>query len=266
MQEQTDFRSGITKNYVANLRPPPYQSSKRANMINMLTKREWSLLISIVVYSFIPVFGGLIRVLELAGGLALIPENPRALTDPLPVILHVLSSFTFCIAGAIQFLPSVRQHHPLAHRAMGRVLVIAGCISAASGLWMTYFYEFPEALQGSLLFSTRVILGFLMIGLIGWAVLAIRAGNVFQHGASMLRAYAIGQGASTQALFGIGWIIISGTEPTGFLRDAFMLVCWLLNMIAAEILIHRFIIYTRSSAPTPIEAGKQMSDLPPHEI
>jgi len=237
-----------------------------ANMINVLTKREWTLLISIIVYSFIPAFGGLIRLLELAGGPALIPENPRVLADPLPVILHIFSSFTFCVAGAVQFLPSVRHHHLLIHRAIGRVIVIAGCVSAASGLWMTYFYAFPEALQGSLLFSTRIILSVLMIGLIGWAVLAIRAGNVFQHGASMLRAYAIGQGASTQTLIGIGWIIILGAEPTGFLRDAFMLVCWLLNMLAAEILIYRFITNTNSPVQTSIKDGKQLNALPSHEL
>jgi len=231
-------------------------------MINVLTKREWAVFICLVLYSFIPAFGGMIRILELAGGPALIPENPRVLADPLPVILHILGSFTFCIAGAIQFLPSLRHHHPLTHRAMGRVVVIAGCVSAASGLWMTYFYAFPEVLQGSLLFSIRFILGFLMIGLIGWAVLAIRAGNVFRHRASMLRAYAIGQGASTQALFGIGWIIILGTEPAGLQRDGFMLVCWLLNMLAAEILIHRFNTNTRSSVPVAIKVGKQPSGLP----
>ncbi len=220
----------------------------------MLTKREWTVLVSIITYSFIPTFGGLIRLLELAGGPPLIPENPRALNDPLPIILHIISSFIFCVAGAIQFLPSFRLHYPLTHRTLGRILVIAGCVSAASGLWMTYAYAFPEARQGSLLFSARTILSVLMIGLIGWAVLAIRAGDVFRHSASMLRAYAIGQGASTQALFGIGWIIILGAEPTGFLRDAFMLACWLLNIVAAEILIRRFFTYTRPSAPTPIEA------------
>jgi len=221
-------------------------------MRNVLTTREWTILISIVVYSFIPAFGGVIRILELAGGPVLMPENPRALADPLPIISHIIGSFVFCVVGGIQFLPSIRRHHPSTHRAMGRTLVIAGCVSAASGLWMTWFFSFPGALQGSLLFSVRIILGFLMIGLIGWAVAAIRARNFYRHGALMLRAYAIGQGASTQALFGIGWIVILGTEPAGLLRDVFMMLCWLLNMLAAEILIHRLIPNMRTSIPAPI--------------
>ncbi len=221
-------------------------------MRNVLTTREWTILISIVVYTFIPAFGGMIRILELAGGPALIPENPRALADPIPVISHIMGSVVFCVAGVVQFLPSIRRHHPSTHRAMGRILVIAGCVSAASGLWMTLFFSFPNALQGSLLFSVRIILGFLMIGLIGWAVVAIRARNVCRHGSLMLRAYAIGQGASTQALFGIGWIVILGTEPAGLQRDVFMVLCWLLNMLVAEILVQRLIANMRSSIPVPI--------------
>tara|TARA_R110001606_G_C15385501_1_gene650934 strand:+ start:1266 stop:1931 length:666 start_codon:yes stop_codon:yes gene_type:complete len=221
-------------------------------MKNPLTKRELTILSAIVIYSSIPALGGMIRLLELAGGPALAPENPRVLADPLPVILHILGSFVFCIAGAIQFLPSVRRHLPSLHRKMGYVLVIAGCLSAASGVWMTWFFTFPDALQGSLLFFVRIILGFLMIGLIGWAVVAVRARDFNTHGTLMLRAYAIGQGASTQALLGIGWIVIFGAEPAGLLRDVFMLLCWLLNLLAAEIIVHRSIINTRSTSPAPI--------------
>ncbi len=177
------------------------------------------------------------------------PENPRVLADPLPVVLHIAGSSVFCIAGAMQFLPSLRRRHPSIHRKMGRVLVLAGCVSAASGVWMTWFFTFPDALQGSLLFSVRIILGVSMIGLIGWAVLAVRARDFNRHGAMMLRAYAIGQGASTQALLGIGWIVIMGAEPAGLPRDFFMVLCWVLNLMGAEILIQRSIIGTRSTRP-----------------
>ena len=34
----------------------------------------------------------------------------------------------------------------------------------------------------------------------------------------MMRAYALGQGASAQAFVGITWMLISGTEATGFLK------------------------------------------------
>lgn len=222
----------------------------------MLTTREWAILGATFVYSLIPTLGGLIRLLELAGGPALAPENPRALAVPLPIILHILGSSVFCVAGVIQFLPSMRRDHPSIHRKMGRILVIAGCVSAASGLWMTWFYPFPDDLQGSLLFYARSFLGLLMIGLIGWAVMAIKARNIHGHAASMLRAYAIGQGASTQALLGLGWIITIGAEPAGLHRDVFMVLCWLLNMLAAEYFLRRFVANTLPSIPALMSVVK----------
>ena len=227
--------------------------------MNVLTRREWTTLILIVVFSLIPAFGGLIRLFELAGGPSVLPGNPRALADPLPVILHILGSFVFCIAGAIQFLPSLRRHHPTIHRKIGRVVVIAGFLAAVTGLWMTCVFTFPEAIQGNLLFSARIILSFAMIGLLVWAVIAVRARSFAKHGASMLRAYAIGQGASTQALLGIAWIITFGTEPTGFLRDCFMVLCWVLNILAAEVLIQTFVAKSRPSPQPPAENGLQMA-------
>jgi len=226
-----------------------------------LKKSEWAILIFVLVYSFIPTFGGLFRVLELVGGPAIMPENSRASEIPFPIILHILSSFLFCLFGAIQFLPSIRLKHPAAHRAVGRIVAVAGCLSAGSGLWMTHFYSFPISLQGNLLYWTRIILSTLMFYFIVWSVLAIRSRKVFQHSAYMLRAYAIGQGASTQTFIGIGWMILYGTEATGLLRDVMMVLAWALNMLIAEALILVFLAPKRLSATSiltkkPIRVGQ----------
>jgi uncharacterized membrane protein len=205
--------------------------------MKFISRSEWALLAFIVFYSFIPAIGGLVRLLELAGGPDVLPENSRALSDPFPIALHIMSSFLFLIVGAFQFLPSIRRHHRAAHRAIGRVLVIAGIVSAASGLWMTHNYAFSGDLQGNLLYWVRMVLGSLMIGFIVWAVIAIKSRNIFQHSAAMLRAYAIGQGASTQTMLGIGWIIIVGSEAMGPLREGIMVFAWGLNLLVAEVLI-----------------------------
>ena len=202
-----------------------------------VSRREWVLLAIILIYSFVPAVGGLLRIIELGGGPAIVPENPRAIADPLPVVLHILSSFLFCIVGAVQFLPSVRRHYPAMHRVAGRLVAAAGCASALTGLWMTHFFAFPHELQGLSLYSVRIVLSLWMVGLIAWAVIAIRSQNVLGHSAVMLRAYAIGQGASTQTVLGVGWIVASGTEPLGPLRDGMMVFAWGLNMVIAELLI-----------------------------
>lgn len=205
--------------------------------MRILRKSEWAILVFIIAYSFLPTFGALFRVLELASGPAIMPANPRASAMPVPIVLHILSSFLFLILGGLQFLPSIRQMHPATHRTLGSVVAVAGCLSAGSGLWMTHVYSFPISLQGSLLYWVRITLGLLMIGFIVWAILAIRSRNVFRHSALMLRAYAIGQGASTQAFIGIGWMILAGTEATGPLRDVQMVSSWAINLFVAEALI-----------------------------
>jgi len=207
--------------------------------MTVLRRSEWVLLAFILIYSFVPTVGGLIRVLELAGGPAIAPPNPRALADPLPITAHILTSFVFCLAGAIQFLPGIRRRNPASHRINGRVVAIAGCMSAATGLWMTHVYTFPAGLQGSLLYWVRMGLGSAMILLIVWAVIAIRSRDRVRHIASMLRAYAIGQGASTQTVMGIAWIAFAGSEASGSMRDVIMISAWILNLAVAEVLIRR---------------------------
>ncbi|UWR25738.1 DUF2306 domain-containing protein [Sulfitobacter sp. S223] len=220
-----------------------------------LGRSEWIILGVISVYSFIPVVGGLIRIFELTGGPQIAPVNPRALLAPLPIILHITSSSLFCVLGAFQFLPSPRRQRPAAHRVIGRLIAIAGCISALTGLWMTHFYVFPEPLQGPALYRVRMVLGTAMVGLIIWAVIAARSLNVLQHSASMVRAYAIGQGASTQTVLGISWIIAVGSEAMGPLRDGLMIFAWVVNLLAAEIFIRAML--------RPPKRRQKHSSLPP---
>ena len=104
---------------------------------------------------------------------------------------------------------------------------------------MTHTFVFPPELQGVLLYWARVVLSVSMVGLIVWAVIAVRSGNIPGHRAAMFRAYAIGQGASTQTFLGIGWMIVAGTEATGPWRDVMMVAAWCINLLIAEALINR---------------------------
>ena len=208
------------------------------------------LLTAIVVYSFIPTFGGLLRLVDLANGSSMLPDNLRALSAPLPIVLHILSSFVFCIFGAVQFLPSIRRNQPAMHQMVGRFVAIAGCVSAATGLWMTVYFVFPAELQGSLLYVARIVLGIAMIGCIFRALVAIRSKNVPQHSAFMLRAYAIGQGASTQTFLGISWMVLTETELLGVQRDVQMVFAWVLNLMVAELLIKKLLRPRRLQTPS----------------
>ncbi|MXY33881.1 MAG: DUF2306 domain-containing protein, partial [Boseongicola sp. SB0664_bin_43] len=205
--------------------------------MSSISRSGWAFVALIFVYSFVPSIFGLTRVVELSGGPAIAPPNPRAMSAPTPIVIHILSSSLFCLLGALQFLPSLRHAHPFFHRLSGRLVALAGALSALSGLWMTFAYAFPSQLQGPALFWARLLLSSAMLALIAWGVVAIRRRNFHAHGAAMIRAYAIGQGASTQAVFGIFWMILWGVELMGPARDIMMLAAWGVNLIAAEVVI-----------------------------
>lgn len=214
--------------------------------MSLFSRREAMFLAFILIYSFVPTFGGLLRIVDLLGETAIIPQNPRAIAYPLPIVLHILSSFLFCLLGALQFLPSLRRRYPGLHRMSGKPVAAAGCLSALTGMWMTHAFAFPQELQGILLYWVRMVLGVSMFGLIAWAVVAVRSGNVSGHGAAMLRAYAIGQGASTQALLGIVLMVVFNMDPAGPWRDVMMVGAWCINLSIAEFII------SRRFAPEPL--------------
>ena len=201
-------------------------------MIN-LKKSEWFILIGLLLLSFVPCVGGIFRLVDLVSDSGLVPENPRIQSAPIPVILHILTAVPYCILGAFQFLPSVIRMYPKWHRRAGRLLLGAGIISALSGLWMTHYYSFPDDLQGDLLYCVRIIVGFAMTAYILLGLAAILKKRIVQHRAWMIRAYALGQGAGTQVLITIPWLLTVG-EPSGLTRDILMTAAWVINIIIAE--------------------------------
>ena len=205
-----------------------------------LHKSEWIIVIGLLVLSFVPCIGGIFRMIELQMDTALefIPKNPRALSSPIPIEIHIMSSVLYCILGAFQFLPNIRRNYTKWHRLTGRLLVCAGIFAALSGLWMTHFYSFPESLQGNLLYFVRIIVGFSMVMCIFLGVSSILKKRIALHQAWMIRGYALGQGAGTQVLFTIPWMLTVG-EPIGFERDILMTAAWVMNLVVAELIIRR---------------------------
>ena len=112
-------------------------------------------------------------------------------------------------------------------------MIGAGLLAACSGLWMTHFYPLPVELQGPLLYWVRMAVGVAMIASIICGLLAIRQKQIASHQVWMIRAYALGQGAGTQVLVTIPWLITVG-EPTGLTRDLLMTFAWGLNLSVAQ--------------------------------
>jgi hypothetical protein len=123
------------------------------------------------------------------------------------------------------------------------VLALCGLLAAITGVWMTAFYDIPPSLQGPLLYGVRLVVGLAMVAAIVIAWRAILRRQVARHEAYMIRAYALGQGAGTQALVLGPWMLITG-ESGGLVRDLLMTLAWVINIVVAE-----WIIRARSRAP-----------------
>ncbi len=197
---------------------------------------KW-LIAALILLSAIPLAGGAFRLSELAGGAAITPANARFFAVPLPVVLHILSAGVFALLGAFQFAPAFRRRRPGWHRAAGRLVVASGLLVGLSALWMTLFYARAPG-TGELLYVLRLLFGSAMVASIVLGFAAIRRRDVQRHRAWMMRAYAIGLGAGTQALtLGVGAGILG--PPTELSGALLMGAGWVINLAVAEWAIRR---------------------------
>jgi Predicted membrane protein (DUF2306) len=114
--------------------------------------------VALVALSAIPLTAGTLRLIQLAGGPAVIPADHRFAGFPIPLVVHILGATTYALAGIPQFAPRFRRRHPVWHRRAGRVLAVAALLVAISALWMTLFYEAQPG-TGDLLYVLRLIFG-----------------------------------------------------------------------------------------------------------
>jgi Predicted membrane protein (DUF2306) len=80
----------------------------------------------LLLLAAIPLLAGAIRLVTLAAGVPMTPENARFFASPLPVVLHIVGAGLYLVLGAFQFVPAIRRRAPGWHRRVGRVLVGAG--------------------------------------------------------------------------------------------------------------------------------------------
>ncbi len=200
------------------------------------SKAGWPVAAALTALSAIPLTAGTLRMVQLSGGPAVIPPDDRFSAFPAPVLVHVLAAVVVALAGALQFVPRLRRRGRSWHRRAGRVVALAELLVAGSGLWMTLFYA-PKPGTGDLLYVARLVFGSAMAGCLFLGIAAIRRRDIAAHRAWMIRAYAVGVAAGTQAFTeGIGGAIFG----SGVLAaDLEKVAGWVINLAVAEWAIRR---------------------------
>lgn len=203
-----------------------------------LTAADLTVPALLVLLSVVPTLGGVARLMSMSSKAQVSLENARFVHAPMPILLHIFGATLFSLLGAFQFSRAFRLRWPGLHRRMGRVLGFAGLLTAATGLWMTALYAIPTSLQGPLLVAVRAMVATAMMAAIVIAWRAILRRDVARHEAFMIRAYALAQGAGTQVVVLLPWMLISG-QSGGLTRDLLMTLSWLINVVVAEVIISR---------------------------
>jgi uncharacterized membrane protein len=212
------------------------------------TKRDWLIPAALIGLSLVPAIAGTVRVVELASGAHVTPENARFFASPLPVLLHIPAVILYSMMGALQFSPGFRQRHRGWHRASGRILAPLGLLVALTGLWMAHSYEWPAG-DGLIVYVERLLVGAAMVLAIVLGLDAVRRRDFATHGAWMTRAYAIGLGAGTQVFTHLPWFIFVDGKPGELARGVMMGAGWLINIVVAEWIIRGAL---PSRAPRPV--------------
>jgi uncharacterized membrane protein len=217
--------------------------------INRHTRPGWWVPVGLLALAVIPVLGGAGRIVEVLGGPAVLPTDPRFTASPAPIVVHAVAAIVYAVLGAFQFSARLRRRRPRWHRRAGRLLVALGLVVALSGLWMTLLYPRKEG-TGDLLYSFRLLVSSGMGVSILLGLAAIRSRDIVRHRAWMTRAYALALGAGTQAFtVGLGEAVIgSGVVRTDLLMGA----GWAINLAVAEWVIRRPAIRRTGRARTRV--------------
>jgi uncharacterized membrane protein len=205
------------------------------------TGTGWLVPVLLIGLNLIPVLAGAVRLFGLASGEQITPQNARFMASPLPISVHIISASVFGVIGAFQFWPRFRLTNAHWHRLAGRIMVPCGMITSLSGLWMNQFYPYAEN-DGFLLYFFRLIFGFGMLFCLIFGLDAIRRRDFDRHRNWMMRGYAIGLGAGTQAVTQLPLALIVGM-PGELPRALLMGAAWIINLLVAEWIIRRGSLY-----------------------
>jgi uncharacterized membrane protein len=208
-----------------------------AATMELVKSSNWLIPTGLVLLGAVPVAAGSLRLAELAGGPATVPDSDRVTSSPVALALHIVGVTVFSLLGAFQFAPGFRRRNRRWHRTAGRILVPCGLVAALSGLWLTLFLP-PGPHDSAALVVIRVVVVLWMAGALVRGFVLVRRREFARHRAWMIRGYAIGLGAGTQAFTNAAWLAAVGPITTTG-RTTTMTAAWVLNVLVAEWVIRR---------------------------
>jgi len=219
-----------------------------------MARSRWLTPTGLILLSVIPVAAGVVLLAELAGGARITPQNARFFHSPVPVVVHIIGASLYILLGPLQFVPALRRGKARWHRLAGRLLIPCGIAAALAGLWMALWYPNAPG-DGALLRGFRLVFGTTMLISLILGYITIRRRDFAGHRAWMIRGYAIAQGAGTQVVVSVPWVLIAGKAATGTPRAFLLAAGWVINICIAEWIISRRGPFRRRASLRPAPVG-----------
>ena len=191
--------------------------------------------LALFLATLLPILLAVVQVVQIP--LDALPEDSQRLgATPSLHFMHVLGGATFAILGPIQFGRALLPKFGRLHRVLGRVFVATGAMISFSSLGL--LWHFPDT------YSVAISGGRLVFGIgLGVALFmsmqAISARDLVRHRNWMIRAYAIGIGATAVTMVFFPIYLLTGEPPQGLVADTAFLGAWMACVLFAEGLVRR---------------------------
>jgi hypothetical protein len=206
-------------------------------------QRPMTLALLLFLATFIPIISAPLRMFQILTD-QLPPDAIRFNAVPWALFLHSLGGMTFGLLGPIQFSNAVKRRFGRFHRISGRIFVLAGMMLGLSALRL--LIEFPNG-STWVLITARAVAGLSLMTTLTLALIAIMNRDIAQHRNWMIRAYAIGMGATTIAFIQLPIFLIRGKALEGYFADSLFVLSWVINLTIAELVIR----FVRAKAERP---------------
>lgn len=170
----------------------------------------WVLVLVVVVFFVVRVTTD---VSTLRSG-ALPPEGDfdrRYAENPVLAYLHIIPGMVYLLGAPLQLSTRIREANIRRHRAIGRIVLPAGVVTAVFAIMVGLVMPFGRFAEASASF----VFGSYFLACLLLAFSAIRGGAVTQHRRWMLRAFAVGAGVGMiRIVVGLGEAFGVGIESS----------------------------------------------------
>jgi len=186
-------------------------TSRRGNALTVLAwAGTWFLILVVVVFVVIRVASdvGHLRAGEVP------PEGDfdrRYVLNPWNAYLHIVPGAVYLLGAPLQLSKRIRRRHIRFHRRLGRVLIVAGVVTAVFAIVVGVVMPFGDMAES----SATVVFGIYFMTALTLAYRAIRSLDILTHRRWMIRAFAIGLGVGMiRIVIGVGEVFGVGIEQS----------------------------------------------------